>query len=82
MQDWEREQADDMFRQQAMDYMAEQQWHMKNQEARQQMHDLYGDGGPYEDPGDNPLDTLIRVVFFLVVGGCAIYAFFATIFGG
>jgi hypothetical protein len=80
MQDWERQQADDAFREQASEYMAAQTWHMKNQEARQQAQDTPDVFTPVDY--DNPLDVLVVWGFILVGGGCAIYAFFEMIFGG
>jgi hypothetical protein len=62
---------DDEFRDRAIQYM-------KDQEARQ-----WAEDHPSE-PVDwsNPLEALLTVGFIVVIGGCAIYALFATIFGG
>ncbi|MEW2301955.1 hypothetical protein AB0958_18610 [Streptomyces sp. NPDC006655] len=79
MDDWERQQNEELFRQQASDYMAQHSWHMKEQEARQWAQDNPDVFAPVDY--SNPLDVLIVYGAILLVGGCAIYALFATIFG-
>jgi hypothetical protein len=79
MEDWERQQSEDMFREQASQYMSDQTWHMKNQQARQQMNDLYGGG---DGGGGDILDTLFGIGIFLFVVGFLVYALFTHIFGG
>lgn len=54
--------------------------HMKEQEARQWAEDNPDVFAPVDY--SNPLDVLVVWGGILLVGGCAIYALFATIFGG
>lgn len=63
---------DDLFRQQASEYMARHSWHMKEQEARQRAQDM-----PWQ--GDT-IDMLFGFGVFLFIVGFFVYAAYDAIF--
>jgi hypothetical protein len=76
MDDWERQQNEDLFRQQASDYMDRHTWYMKEQEARQ-MAESRGGGG-----GGDAIDALFGLGVVLFILGFLVYAAWTAIFGG
>jgi hypothetical protein len=82
--DWERlqQQNEELYLQQAMDYMAQHTQYMKDQEARQRWEDLYGDGGDGDGGGGDSMDTLFGLGVLLFIAGLLIYTLFHHIFGG